>query len=250
MIEGIDEAIIGAYVGEDEDLHDQAGRRRARRAATPRSPSRSSRSRSASCPSRTTSSPSWPASSTRSTSCSADLRERLDPRQEDAAGRPGPRQGPRGPPRGHRGPAAGDRRRLARSRCASTTRSTPSTTTRPASRSSSTTQGKTREEFDTDIRDEAEKAVKTQLVLDSIADAEKVTVDDNELTERIIYQAQRFGISPDEYVQRAQQSGQLGAIFADVRRGKALASVVRLGHGDRRVRRRGRPRGAVRRPRR
>jgi trigger factor len=91
-----------------------------------------------------------------------------------------------------------------------------------------TEQGKTREEFDADIREEAEKAVKTQLVLDSIADAENVSVDDNELTERIIYQAQRFGISPDEYVQRAQQSGQLGAIFADVRRGKALASVVRL----------------------
>jgi trigger factor len=53
-------------------------------------------------------------------------------------------------------------------------------------------------------------------------------VSDGELTERIIYQAQRFGISPDEYVKRAQQSGQLGAIFADVRRGKALASVVRL----------------------
>jgi trigger factor len=52
-------------------------------------------------------------------------------------------------------------------------------------------------------------------------------VSDGELTERIIYQAQRFGISPDEYVKRAQQSGQLGAIFADVRRGKALASVVR-----------------------
>jgi trigger factor len=91
-----------------------------------------------------------------------------------------------------------------------------------------TEQGKTREEFDAEVREEAEKAVKTQLVLDSIADAENVTVDDNELTERIIYQAQRFGVSPDEYVQRAQQSGQLGAIFADVRRGKALASVVRL----------------------
>ena len=91
-----------------------------------------------------------------------------------------------------------------------------------------TEQGKTREEFDAEVRAEAEKAVKTQLVLDSIADAEKVSVGDNELTERIIYQAQRFGVSPDEYVQRAQQSGQLGAIFADVRRGKALASVVRL----------------------
>jgi trigger factor len=88
-------------------------------------------------------------------------------------------------------------------------------------------QGQTAEEFDAEVRAAAEKAVKTQLVLDSIADAEGVNVNDNELTERIIYQAQRFGVSPDEYVQRAQQSGQLGAIFADVRRGKALATVVR-----------------------
>jgi len=88
-------------------------------------------------------------------------------------------------------------------------------------------QDQTAEQFDAEVREAAEKAVKTQLVLDSIADAEGVNVNDNELTERIIYQAQRFGVSPDEYVQRAQQSGQLGAIFADVRRGKALASVVR-----------------------
>jgi trigger factor len=88
-------------------------------------------------------------------------------------------------------------------------------------------QGQSQEEFDAEVRKDAEKAVKTQLVLDSIADAEKVDVNDNELTERIIYQAQRFGVSPDEYVKRAQESGQLGAIFADVRRGKALASVVR-----------------------
>jgi trigger factor len=88
-------------------------------------------------------------------------------------------------------------------------------------------QGQTVEEFDAELKEQAEQAVKTQLVLDSIADAENVNVSDTELTERIIYQAQRFGVSPDEYVQRAQQSGQLGAIFADVRRGKALASVVR-----------------------
>ncbi|WP_158840929.1 trigger factor [Saccharothrix deserti] len=88
-------------------------------------------------------------------------------------------------------------------------------------------QGQTKEEFDAEVREASEQAVKTQLVLDAIADAEQLSVSDAELTERIIYQAQRFGISPDEYVKRAQQSGQLGAIFADVRRGKALASVVR-----------------------
>jgi trigger factor len=88
-------------------------------------------------------------------------------------------------------------------------------------------QGKTTEEFDTEVRADAEKSVKTQLILDVIVDEEKIGVNDNELTERIMYQAQRFGISPDEYVKRAQESGQLAAIFADVRRGKALASVVR-----------------------
>ncbi|MGH3438272.1 MAG: trigger factor [Sciscionella sp.] len=87
-------------------------------------------------------------------------------------------------------------------------------------------EGQTREEFDAELRADAEKAVKTQLVLDQIAEAGDVQVGEQELTERIIYQAQRFGVSPEEYVQRAQQSGQLGAIFADVRRGKALASVV------------------------
>ena len=90
-----------------------------------------------------------------------------------------------------------------------------------------TEQGQTAEEFDAEVRTAAEAAVKTQLVLDAIADAEQVQVNDAELSERIVYQAQRFGISPDEYVQRAQQAGQLGAIFADVRRGKALATVVR-----------------------
>lgn len=89
------------------------------------------------------------------------------------------------------------------------------------------TEGRSVEEFDSELRSEAEKAVRTQLLLDAIADAEKTSVDDNELTERILYQAQRFGVSPDEYVRRAQESGQLAAIYADVRRGKALASVVR-----------------------
>lgn len=88
-------------------------------------------------------------------------------------------------------------------------------------------QGRTLDEFNEEVRAESEKAVRTQLLLDTIADAEQTSVNDAELTERIIYQAQRFGISPDEYVQRAQQSGQLSAIYADVRRGKALASVVR-----------------------
>ncbi|GAA4554124.1 trigger factor [Pseudonocardia xishanensis] len=90
-----------------------------------------------------------------------------------------------------------------------------------------TTQGKTREEFDSETKAEAEKSVKTRLVLDALADAEEVQVGDQELTERIVYQAQQYGMAPEEFVQRIQQAGQLGAIFQDVRRSKALIVAVR-----------------------
>jgi len=88
-------------------------------------------------------------------------------------------------------------------------------------------QGKTREEFDTETRDEAEKSVRTRLVLDALADDLQVTVDDQELTERIIFQAQQYQMPPEEFVRRIQEAGQLGAIYADVRRSKALISAVR-----------------------
>ncbi|MFC7450808.1 trigger factor [Rhodococcus daqingensis] len=87
-------------------------------------------------------------------------------------------------------------------------------------------QGTTREQFDKDAVEAAEKSVKTQLLLDAIADQAGTEVGQQELTERIIFQAQRYGISPDQFIQQVQQAGQLGAVFADVRRGKALATVV------------------------
>nr|WP_174435016.1 trigger factor [Nocardia jiangxiensis] len=87
-------------------------------------------------------------------------------------------------------------------------------------------QGSSREEFDKDTKESAEKSVKTQLLLDAVADAEDTQVGQDELTERILFQAQRYGLSPEQFIQQVQQAGQLGAIFADVRRGKALAGVV------------------------
>ncbi|WP_433680193.1 trigger factor [Nocardia sp. CA-119907] len=87
-------------------------------------------------------------------------------------------------------------------------------------------QGSSREEFDKDTKESAEKSVKTQLLLDAIAEADNTQVGQEELTERILFQAQRYGLSPEQFIQQVQQAGQLGAVFADVRRGKALAGVV------------------------
>ncbi|MFI5715883.1 trigger factor [Nocardia sp. NPDC051750] len=87
-------------------------------------------------------------------------------------------------------------------------------------------QGSSREEFDADTKEAAEKSVKTQLLLDAVAEAEGTQVGQEELTERILFQAQRYGMAPEQFIQQVQQAGQLGAVFADVRRGKALAGVV------------------------
>jgi len=86
--------------------------------------------------------------------------------------------------------------------------------------------GTSRDEFDKDGKESAERSVKPQLLLDAIADASDVTVGQDELTERILFQAQRYGMAPEQFIQQIQQAGQLGAVFADVRRGKALAGVV------------------------
>ena len=87
-------------------------------------------------------------------------------------------------------------------------------------------ENKSREEFDAEIRSAAEEAVRTQLLLDAMAEAEGIGVNQDEFTERVIYNAQRFGMSPDDYFKRLQEANQLASVFADVRRGKALANAV------------------------
>ena len=64
-------------------------------------------------------------------------------------------------------------------------------------------------------------------MLDELADDQEVTVSQEELTERIVFQAQQYQMPPEEFVQRIQEAGQLGAIYADVRRSKALIAAVR-----------------------
>ena len=88
-------------------------------------------------------------------------------------------------------------------------------------------EGHTAEEFEADLRNAAQETVKARLLLDAIADAEGLSVTDAELSERIVYQAYRHGVSPNEYAQKAQESGELGGMYADLRRGKALDTVVR-----------------------
>ena len=90
-------------------------------------------------------------------------------------------------------------------------------------------QGSSREEFDAETRTNAEKAVKTQLVMDAIADKLDIQVGQNDLTERLVLMARQYGMEPQQLLQFLQQNNQLPAMFADVRRGLTVAAVV---HGS------------------
>jgi trigger factor len=87
-------------------------------------------------------------------------------------------------------------------------------------------EGSTREEFDADNRSNAEKAVKTQLLMDAVADHLDVQVGQNDLTERLVLMSRQYGIEPQQLLQVLQQNNQLPAMFADVRRGLTIAAVV------------------------
>ncbi|MCQ4617060.1 trigger factor [Corynebacterium sp. CCUG 18816] len=87
-------------------------------------------------------------------------------------------------------------------------------------------QGMTREEFDKKNHEQAEAAVRTQLFLDAVADQEEPEVSQQEMTDHILFTAQSYGMDPNQFVAQLQQAGQIGNLFADVRRGKALATAI------------------------
>ena len=87
-------------------------------------------------------------------------------------------------------------------------------------------EGQSEEDFDADIARHARAAVKAQFVLDAVAAKERLSVNEQELSEHIARRAQRVGIAPDEYARRVVKAGQVSVLVSEVVRGKALAAVL------------------------
>ena len=85
---------------------------------------------------------------------------------------------------------------------------------------------KTEEQIDAELTEAATEGVRIQLLLDTVADAQDVQVSDDEFGHEIVHRAQRAQMQPQQYYDQLVQSGAAAAVFGDVRRGKALASVM------------------------
>lgn len=87
-------------------------------------------------------------------------------------------------------------------------------------------EGKTREEYDAQIEEQAVKGIKTQFILDELVGKEKLSVNQEELTEHLVRRAASSGMSPDQFAQAVVEGNQVQLLVGEVARGKALAVVV------------------------
>jgi trigger factor len=82
------------------------------------------------------------------------------------------------------------------------------------------------EEFSEQLDKDARRSVKTVFVLDKLASAEELTVEEPDLMDYLTQQAYRLGVSPDRLARDLSERGQLASAATDVLRSKALSLLA------------------------
>ena len=82
------------------------------------------------------------------------------------------------------------------------------------------------EEHRAEVRANAESAFRNEMILDAVAEAEQVGVEQSELIDYIVSMSQQYGMDPNQFAQMLDGSGQAGMMVGEVRRRKALAKVL------------------------
>ncbi|MBC7297889.1 MAG: trigger factor [Demequina sp.] len=83
------------------------------------------------------------------------------------------------------------------------------------------------EEHRVEVAERAKQALRTQMLLDQLAEDLAIEVQENELVDYLVNASRQYGTDPSTFIQQVQQSGQIPAIVADVARSKATAYALR-----------------------
>jgi trigger factor len=82
------------------------------------------------------------------------------------------------------------------------------------------------DEFDAELEKRVRDAMASQFLLDEVARAEEIGVEQDELTQHLLRRAQQSGQNPDEFVKHMVEHNHIPEMVAEVVRGKALAQIV------------------------
>ena len=82
------------------------------------------------------------------------------------------------------------------------------------------------DEFEAELEKRVRDAMASQFLLDEIAKAEEIGLEQEELSEHLFRRAQQSGQNPDEFVKHMVEHNHIPEMVAEVVRGKALAQIV------------------------
>ncbi|WP_062308199.1 trigger factor [Demequina subtropica] len=83
------------------------------------------------------------------------------------------------------------------------------------------------DEHRAEVTEEAHKALRTQILLDQLADDLDIEVEQPELLDYLINSSRQYGMDPGTFIQQVEQAGQIPAMVSEVARSKATAFALR-----------------------
>ncbi|QDW62955.1 trigger factor [Oerskovia sp. KBS0722] len=78
-----------------------------------------------------------------------------------------------------------------------------------------------------EVEVDAAKALKSQILLDTLAEQLKIKVAQNELLDYLVNASRQYGMDPNQFIQSLDQGGQIPAMVGEVARSKSLAVALR-----------------------
>ena len=82
------------------------------------------------------------------------------------------------------------------------------------------------DEFEAEMEKRVRDSMAAQFILDEVAKAEEIGVEQEELQEHLVRRAQQSGQEPNEFMKHMVEHNHIPEMVAEVVRGKALAKIV------------------------
>jgi len=83
------------------------------------------------------------------------------------------------------------------------------------------------DEHRAEVTEQAQTALRNQILLDTLAEKLEVKVNQGELVDYLVSASRQYGMDPNTFIQTIDQQGQIPAMVAEVARSKALAVALR-----------------------
>jgi trigger factor len=77
-----------------------------------------------------------------------------------------------------------------------------------------------------EVTEASEKAFRSQLLFDKVAEQEQIGVSQDEFAQYVIQSAQQYNLQPQEFIEVLQQNNQLQSVFSEVARSKAIGVLL------------------------